>query len=186
MEESISDSLKKLDLKKVKITTTILDLPNEILAKILAKLSQEDIIKNVAFVCKRFLCASRLQEVLPIIQMKATRGWEFSRKDANRIRQCVTIYPHCQLNFNWFEIRNSELKRLKFVIPFMQRLDITIDFDCRKKPPIFENIKVLNLEDGYHCTFRNIIRLWGSFPNLIELKIQLFSTMVDNHVSKAK
>ena len=61
---------KKLKFKKAKkFETTILELPNEVLVQIFSKLTQENILENVALVCRRFFEITRLQRTLPIIKI---------------------------------------------------------------------------------------------------------------------
>ena len=56
MEDSkISTSVAKLDLKESRVLVNIQDLPNELLVQIFSKLAQDDILKKVPLVCKRFL-----------------------------------------------------------------------------------------------------------------------------------
>ena len=130
MENTVLDSwtLTELDFKEDESTVNILDLPNEILAKILTMLPQTDILKNVALVCKRFLEVSRLQEVLPIIQMPMRSNYCEIRDNAERIGECVKIYQYSKLNVNWFESKSSDLKKLKYVASFVQSLEISIQF----------------------------------------------------------
>ena len=175
MENSILDSwtLSELDLKEDKSTVNILDLPNEILAKILTLLPQKDILQNVALVCKRFLEVSRLQGVLPIIQMPMRSNYWEIRDNAEKIGECVKIYQYSKLNLDWFESKSSDLKKLKHVASFVQSLEITLQFNCKNKPPLFENLTNLELDCSYRCTLQNIIRLWERFPNLTSLKIKL-------------
>ena len=72
MAEANISELLSLRLNDIKFTTNLLDLPNEILAQIFSMLRQEDILRNVARVCKRFLEITRTLEVLPIIRIYDT------------------------------------------------------------------------------------------------------------------
>ena len=66
-DSKMSKSMAKLDLKESEEAVNILNLPNEILVQIIINLAQDDILKSVALVCKRFLEVTRLPKILPII-----------------------------------------------------------------------------------------------------------------------
>ena len=182
MEDStISNSLKNLDLKESKDRVTILDLPNEILAVIFSELSQDDILKNVALVSKRFLEVSRLQQALPYIEFPRKNYWlDFHlNRYVNSIRQCIKCYPQSRLYVEYFDIKYSKMYKLRRVAPYIDSLGIGINLDCSKAPPKFKHLKFLRLEveelssEGETSHFERIPAFWKRFPRLTHLTINM-------------
>ena len=177
MDDSrILRSMKKLNLEESKGTTAILDLPNEILALIFSKLSQEDILKNVALVSKRFLEVTRLQKTLPDISIKTGLF-----KDIQSIKSCVKFYPYSQIHLRWEGVYSKFLK-IRRMASNIKSMDISLEFDCTRVPPKFKNLEYLSIEEDfcgvfwkpYACNFEKIPRFWKKFPNLSHLKITTF------------
>lgn len=178
MDDSrILRSMKKLNLEESKGTSTILDLPNEILALIFSKLSQEDILKNVALVSKRFLEVTRLQMTLPDISIK-TGLFE----KIQPIKSCIKFYPYSQIHLRWIGEKYSKFLKIRRVASNIKSMDIALEFDCTRVPPKFKNLEYLSIEEDfcgvfwkpYACNFEKIPRFWKKFPNLSHLKIKTF------------
>ena len=184
MEDSkISTSMAKLDLKESRVLVNIQDLPNEILVLIFSKLAQDDILKSVALVCKRFLEVSRLPKALPLIKITCQGVFE---EDLPTIQNCLAIYPKNQLHIVDLDITLSlgHLEVLESVAPSIQKLKIMVNFDLDfPEPPLFENLKELVLQDYIYeeddFDFHGI-GFWKQFPNLTYLKINLTSHYTDN------
>ena len=179
MEESkISKSMAKLELKKSKVLLNIQDFPNELLVQIFKNLAQDDILESVALVCKRFLEVSRLPKVLPLIKISCQGVFE---EDLPKIQNCLAIYPKSFLYIDDLEIKLSlgHLEVLELVAPSIQRLKITVDFDMDfAYPPLFQNIKVLELDDIDYLEDDfdlHGIGFWKQFPNLTALRLNLTS-----------
>ena len=179
----ISKSMAKLDLKNSKVLLNIQDFPNELLVQIFNKLAQDDILKNVALVCKRFLEVSRLPKVLPIIKIPCQGVFE---EDLPRIQNCLEVYPKSLLYIDNLEIKLSlgHFEVLESVAPSIQRLKIMVDFDLDfPEPPLFQNIKVLELDDTAYLEDDfdlHGIGFWKQFPNLTALRINLTSHYTNN------
>ena len=161
----------------------ILTLPNEILEQIIIKLAKDDILKSVALVCKRFLEVTRLPKILPIIDIQCQGDFE---EDLSRIQNCLAVYPKSQLHVFDLEIKLSlgHFEVLESVAPSIQKLKIMVDFDLDfPEPPLFENLKELELEDFAYLEddfdFHGI-GFWKQFPNLTSLKIRLTSHYTNN------
>ena len=102
-DSKISKSVAKLDLKESQdVLLNIQDLPNEILVQIFSKLAQDDILKSVALVCKRFLEVVRLPKVLPLIKITCQGNFE---EDLPMIQNCLALYPKSQLNIVDLDIK---------------------------------------------------------------------------------
>ena len=182
-DSKISKSMAKLDLNESEEVVNILNLPNEILVQIIIKLDQDDILKSVALVCKRFFEVTRLPKILPIINIQCQGDFE---EDLPRIQNCLAVYPKSQLHVVDLEIKLSlgHFEVLESVAPSIQKLKITVDFDLDfPQPPLFENLKELELEDFAYLEddfdFHGI-GFWKQFPNLTSLKISLTSHYTNN------
>ena len=184
MEHStISNSLKNLDFKESKDRVTILDLPNEILAVIFSKLSQDDILKNVALVSKRFLEVSRLRETIPYIVFPRKNYWNdiYFNRIVKGIRQCIKFYPQSFLYVNLFwGIKYSNFYKLRRVAPYIDALVGAMNFDCIKVPPKFKHLEYLGLDveeisscEGVTSHFERIPGFWKRFPRLTNLNIRM-------------
>ena len=184
MEDSkISTSVAKLDLKNSKVLLNIQDLPNELLVQIFSKLAQDDILKKVPLVCKRFLEVSRLPKVLPMIKILCQGVFE---EDLPMIQNCLAVYSKSQLHLDGLDITLSlgHFEVLESVAPSIQKLKIMVNFDLDfPEPPLFENLKELVLQDYSYeeddFDFHGI-GFWKQFPNLTSLKISLTSHYTNN------
>ena len=173
-----------LKLNNLKFTTSILDLPNEVLVKIFSMLCQEDILKNMAKVCKRFLEISRTPEVLPIIRSSDTF---VNLLLPRKIQNCMKIYPRSKMEI---EIKQAEYSALNLlreqttgtIASFVKYMSIELLLDDVADPrsfPMFENLEFLHLNDiaplrlkpGTTIFMYRIPRFWSHFPNLTYLYI---------------
>ena len=81
----------------------ILDLPNEVLEIIFLKLSQYDILLNLAPVCKRFLTITRQPIFLQTVEIEGNAVFDeddkepFSEVALKKIEQVKNIYPNCNI-----------------------------------------------------------------------------------------
>ena len=177
-DSKISKSMARVELEESVEVVNILNLPNEILVQIIIKLAQDDILKGVALVCKRFLEVTRLPKMLQIINIPCLGYFE---EDLPRIQNCLAIYPKSLLYIDDLEIKLSlgHLEVLESVAPSIQRLKITVDFDMDfAYPPLFQNIKVLELDDIDYLEDDfdlHGIGFWKQFPNLTALRLNLTS-----------
>ena len=175
-EANISNSLS-LKLNDLKLTTCLLDLPNEVLAKIFSKLRQEDVLRNVARVCKRFLEITRTKEVLPIIRIYDTF---VNPTVPRRIQNCMRIYPRSKIELG---IRHAEYSKMKSLgIPTTDRIGTVASFvkymslgfvldNARTQRPFpkFENLEFLWLNDIAEFLIMDGLKVrmfWSHFPNL--------------------
>ena len=174
--------MNNLALKEAKGTATILDLPNEILVEIFCKLSQEDILKNVALVSKRFLQVSRLHKTLPYIHFGYHRTY-YALKLPKRIKLCCEFYPHSQIHISlhmWY----STFLKIRRSAPYISHMKMVLEFDCTRVPPKFKNLTYLELIEmpcSKDCKFEKIPKFWKKFPNLTYLSIE---KVCDKEISK--
>ena len=82
----------------------ILDLPYEVLEIIFLKLSQYDILLNLAPVCKRFLTITRQPIFVKIVTIEGDSVFDeddeeplFSEVALEKIEQVKNIYPNCNI-----------------------------------------------------------------------------------------
>ena len=186
MAEANICELLSLRLNDIKFTTSLLDLPNEILAKIFSMLRQEDILRNVARVCKRFLEITRTPEVLPIIRIFDTSINPILPK---KMQNCMKIYPRSKIEIEIGYAKYSKMKKLGIpatdrtgtVASFVKHMTLGVVLDSvenRELYPKFENLELLWLNDiadsstdGISIFGRmyKISGFWSHFPNLTYL-----------------
>ena len=182
MAEANISNEPSLKLNNLKFTISILDLPNEVLVKIFSMLCQEDILKNMATVCKRFLEISRTPEVLPII-----RSCDIFVDPLlpRKIQNCMKIYPRSKMEIEIKQAGYSALNLLReqttgTIASFVKYMSIELFLDDVADPrsfPMFENLEFLHLNDiaplrlrpGTTIFMYRIPRFWSHFPNLTYL-----------------
>ena len=170
MGNSISKKLKLERGSKSKLT--ILELPSEILAQIFSKLHQEDLLNNVALVCKTFYEVSCLYQTLPMIRIycyeKSIENWK------KNLEIGLKKYPTSKIQISLLEISNSQFKDFHCHVPLVQKMSIRLRFDSDDELPVFENLKRLRLSERtghYDCNLCISVGFWQKFPNLTSLKI---------------
>ena len=179
MAEANISNEPSLKLNNLKFTISILDLPNEVLVKIFSMLCQEDILKNMATVCKRFLEISRTPEVLPII-----RSCDIFVDPLlpRKIQNCMKIYPRSKMEIEIKQAGYSALNLLReqttgTIASFVKYMSIGFLLDDVADPrsfPLFENLEFLHLNDiapldlkpGTTIFMYKVPRFWSHFPNL--------------------
>ena len=172
-EANNPDSLS-MKLNDVIFTTIILDLPNEILSKIFSMLRQDDILRSVARVCKRFLEITRSPEVLPIVRIydnlvNPITAW--------KMQNCLKIYPRSKIEVEIRKAKYSQMSVLDHfgtVSSFVKRMSLGFVLDnvgSQVPFPTFENLDFLWLDDASNSKISmfQIPRFWSHFPNLTYL-----------------
>ena len=184
MGNSFSKSLRFIKPNKFK--TTILDLPNEILVQIFSKLPQEDTLRSVALVCRRFFEVTRLHQALPIISIYSYCDEKSLDDCVKDIRRALKTYPTSQFRLHDFEISMSNFKVLHPFLNLLHQMSMYLDIDCDEELPVIHNLKTLRFRilnwRSRNCILCNSVRFWGKFPNLTSLKIESLKCY-GNHVS---
>ena len=165
---------KKLRFKKAsRFKTTILDLPNEILVQIFSKLPQEEILKNVALVCRKFFEVTRLHQVLPIISIYCKE--KSIDNCVKEIQRGLKTYPTSQIRLHFLKISVSYFKVLLPFLNLVHQMSMYLDIDCDDELPLIHNLKRLRFSQEWpyqNCILCNSVRFWEKFPNLTSLKIE--------------
>ena len=189
-EASEANILNELSLKMndLKFTTSILDLPNEVLVKIFVLLCQEEILKNVARVCKKFLEITRSSYVLPIIRIISQH---VDGIYAKKIQNCHGIYPASKIEIDIENTEYSDMEKLQDISDLVKnmRIGFELDSDNEESIPVFKNLEYLDLteivnpirDDGDIIFLHEVPRFWSSFPNLTYLDfdaVEIMSGMV--------
>ena len=187
-EANISNTLDQLKLVDSESMKGVLDLPNEVLVKIFKMLGQEDILKNVARVCKRFLEITRSSEVLPIVRIFSNRA---DKIYAKKIQNCHGIYPASKIETDIYFTQYSDLEQLQHVSNLIKYMTIGFCLDSNREDsiPTFCNLEYLGLHDianplsdGPRCHLDEVPKFWSRFPNLTYLHFS-FLNMVFRTVS---
>ena len=187
-EANISNTLDQLKLVDSESMKGVLDLPNEVLVKIFKMLGQEDILKNVARVCKRFLDITRTPEVLPIVRVF---GNHVDIIYAKKIQNCHGIYPASKIEIDIENTEYSDMEKLQDISDLVKnmRIGFELDSDNEESIPVFKNLEYLDLteivnpirDDGDIIFLHEVPRFWSSFPNLTYLDfdaVEIMSGMV--------
>ena len=150
----------------------ILDLPNEVLIKIFSNLSPEDIYKNVALVCSRFLEVTRSPKLPRLVTIPSyTSIYQL----VQTVENCLNKNPLSKFDIEHLNIKSPDDSEPLFqVAPFIMKMKISLDFDWKASDfPFFESLETLYIEDTYHRV-KHINGIWKMFPNLTNLEIVLF------------
>ena len=180
---NISRTLHQLKLVDSESVTNILDLPNEVLVKIFTMLSQKDILKNVARVCRRFFEVTRTPEVLPIIKFYK----EIYDITLENLQNCLKIYPRSLIElefahatfFDMKEFHAPTIDGINTIASFIKYMSIGIEcwnFGNQESFPMFEKLEFLSLNDnayemygGSRPSMTEVHGFWSYFPNLTHL-----------------
>ena len=182
-EANISNTLDQLKLVDSESMKGVLDLPNEVLVKIFKMLGQEDILKNVARVCKRFLEITRSSEVLPIVRIFTNR---VDKIYAKKIQNCHGIYPASKIEIDVYFTQYSDLEQLQNVSDLIKNMSIGFCLDSNREDsiPVFGNLEYLSLRDiadplgdGPDCSLNGVPKFWSIFPNLTYLYFSFLNIM---------
>ena len=193
-EASEANILNELSLKMndLKFTTSILDLPNEVLVKIFVLLCQEEILKNVARVCKKFLEITRSSYVLPIIRIISQH---VDGIYAKKIQNCHGIYPASKIEMDVYSAEYSDMENLQHVSNFIKNMFIGFGKENTNIDsfPIFENLEYLHLRHIAIPLGPNTIphlnevpKFWSNFPKLTYLHFDgldvMFRTVIFTNI----
>ena len=86
------------------VVVGLLDLPNELLQNIFSNLSQFDVHRNVALVCKRFFEISRLPKLNENLKVNLVMDYDTGEIDTFlKIDKILRIFPACNLELNYIQ-----------------------------------------------------------------------------------
>lgn len=176
-ENTVLKSMNHLKLNDSETGKGIMDLPNEILVEIFSMLPQEDVLKNLAIVCKRFLAITRSHEIMPIIRIECHL---LDQSLPRRIQDCLDLYPASKINLVTWETNYSDEKHLQHVSDSVKYMSIEFRMDRNEEPVLFQNLEYLSLRITHPPTpsdeylihlywIKHPFTFWNNFPNLTHL-----------------
>ena len=169
---SIIKQAMEMEFCETQLGINILDLPNEVLLKIFSNLSPEDIYKNVALVCNRFLEVTRSSKLPRLVTIPS---YTSIHQLAQTVENCLNKNPFSKFDIEHLSINSPDDSEPLFqVAPFIMKMKISLDFDWKASDlPFFQSLETLYIEDTYHRV-KHINGIWKMFPNLTNLEIVLF------------
>ena len=184
-EANISNAFNQLNLMDSESVAPILDLPTEVLVKIFAMLQQEDVLGNVAMVCKRFLEITRIPEVLPNVRIFSNYIEDIGFY-ARKIQNLHEIYPASTFDIDVYYAEYSDMEKLQNVSHLINNMSLRFGLDSNKEDsfPVFENLEFMDLRDvanpGRYGPIFHLYQVpgfWSNFPKLTYLNFDVWDIM---------
>ena len=174
----------------------ILDVPNEILFQIFRQLTTQDVQRNVALVCKRFLHISRMNGMVTTFELEFTlySNEKEVRKNVSKIELLLRLHPRVQLKLKIHELPitsfDDNVCQLTIFSPFTKSIkamklvhnsefsDGALLHFIHEKI-LFEALENLEIVWKEEISFSAPVTMtlfysegfWKNFPNLKSLKI---------------
>ena len=170
---------KRMKMESEAVVVGLLDLPNELLQNIFSNLSQFDVHRNVALVCKRFFEISRLPKLNENLKVNLVMDEDTGEIDTFfKIDKILKIFPACNLELNFMQElvtgycyeRIFPMRKLKRFAPSVKKLSMQFInaserdnflYDMDMLSFKFENLESLVLDlrsaddEDYESPFRN-------------------------------